>query len=297
MRNRSSMAALYRRRAFSLLARRFLPLRLRRLRLYVRLDLLLPLAILPGELVGHQPPAILFDEPPVPLLAGQPWIHLEHLHGLARDPAGAVDLLLGAPLDEHVAALALLVRRQVCSHLRGERVEVGKRPLLRERRGGEHQRNHQRAHDSIITPPSRSSLLRSVCHPYAPISPDAPRGLLPVDGRSGQSAPPAPPKLILVVSVDQMRFDFLDRFAPLYRSGLKTLLERGAVFSNAKYRHAATETGPGHSILLTGSDPSTLASSRTTGGTRISSASSTSSTILCRRRSAGPAGPLRRRTC
>jgi hypothetical protein len=26
-----------------------------------------------------------------------------------------------------------------------------------------------------------------------------------------------------------MRFDFLDRFAPLYRSGLKTLIERGAV--------------------------------------------------------------------
>jgi predicted AlkP superfamily pyrophosphatase or phosphodiesterase len=73
---------------------------------------------------------------------------------------------------------------------------------------------------------------------------------------SGQSAPSAAqPKLILVISIDQMRFDFLDRFAPLYRSGLKTLLERGAVFSNAKYRHAATETGPGHSILLTGADP------------------------------------------
>src|SRR5688572_20020209 len=65
----------------------------------------------------------------------------------------------------------------------------------------------------------------------------------------------AAPKLILVISIDQMRFDFLDRFAPLYRSGLKTLLERGAVFTNAKYRHAATETGPGHSILLSGSDP------------------------------------------
>ena len=75
---------------------------------------------------------------------------------------------------------------------------------------------------------------------------------------SGQPGPPAPPKLILVVSVDQMRFDFLERFAPLYRSGLRTLLERGAVFSNAKYRHAATETGPGHSVLMTGSDPETL---------------------------------------
>jgi len=72
---------------------------------------------------------------------------------------------------------------------------------------------------------------------------------------SGQSAQPAPPRLILVVAIDQMRFDFLERFAPLYRSGLKTLNERGAVFSNAKYRHAATETGPGHAILLTGSDP------------------------------------------
>jgi len=36
---------------------------------------------------------------------------------------------------------------------------------------------------------------------------------------SGQSEQPRPPKLILVVSVDQMRFDFLERFAPLYRSG------------------------------------------------------------------------------
>ena len=70
-------------------------------------------------------------------------------------------------------------------------------------------------------------------------------------------APPTstPPKLILVIAIDQMRSDFVDRFAPLYRSGLKTLIDRGAVFSNAKYRHAANETGPGHSVLLTGSDP------------------------------------------
>src|SRR5918993_2717783 len=70
--------------------------------------------------------------------------------------------------------------------------------------------------------------------------------------------PPSPatqPKLIVVVAIDQMRFDFLDRFAPIYKAGFKTLIERGAVFSNAKYRHAANETGPGHSILLTGSAP------------------------------------------
>jgi arylsulfatase A-like enzyme len=60
----------------------------------------------------------------------------------------------------------------------------------------------------------------------------------------------------LVLSIDQMRFDYLTRFAPLYKSGLKTLIDRGAVFNNARYRHAATETGPGHSVILSGRHPS-----------------------------------------
>ena len=64
------------------------------------------------------------------------------------------------------------------------------------------------------------------------------------------------PKLVLVLSIDQMRFDFLTRFAPVYKGGMRRLLERGAVFSNANYRHAATETGPGHSVLLSGRHPS-----------------------------------------
>jgi predicted AlkP superfamily pyrophosphatase or phosphodiesterase len=68
-------------------------------------------------------------------------------------------------------------------------------------------------------------------------------------------APPPVPKLIVMISVDQMRSDYVERFGPLYRDGLKTLIDRGAVFSNAKYRHGANETGPGHSVLLTGSDP------------------------------------------
>lgn len=59
-------------------------------------------------------------------------------------------------------------------------------------------------------------------------------------------------KLILVVSVDQMRADYLDRFASLYQGGLARLIRQGAVFKNAFYRHASTETGPGHAVLLTG---------------------------------------------
>jgi predicted AlkP superfamily pyrophosphatase or phosphodiesterase len=64
------------------------------------------------------------------------------------------------------------------------------------------------------------------------------------------------PRLVLVVSIDQMRFDYLTRFAPLFKGGLKTLIDAGAVFTNARYRHASTETGPGHSVILSGRHPS-----------------------------------------
>jgi predicted AlkP superfamily pyrophosphatase or phosphodiesterase len=60
---------------------------------------------------------------------------------------------------------------------------------------------------------------------------------------------------VLAVSVDQMRFDYLTRFAPLFTGGLKALRERGALLTNARYRHACTETGPGHSVILSGRSP------------------------------------------
>ncbi len=72
----------------------------------------------------------------------------------------------------------------------------------------------------------------------------------------GGQQPPLRPRLVLVLSIDQMRVDYLSRFASLYRGGLKRLTERGAVFNNARYRHASTETGPGHSVLLSGRHPS-----------------------------------------
>ena len=66
------------------------------------------------------------------------------------------------------------------------------------------------------------------------------------------TAASAQPRLILVLSIDQMRYDYLTRFQPLFRGGFQTLLERGAHFTNALYRHSNTETGPGHSVILTG---------------------------------------------
>jgi predicted AlkP superfamily pyrophosphatase or phosphodiesterase len=71
---------------------------------------------------------------------------------------------------------------------------------------------------------------------------------------AGHAAAPRRP-LVVMVSVDQMRAEYLTRYARLYRGGFKRLLDRGAVFVNAQYRHANTETGPGHSILLSGRHP------------------------------------------
>ncbi|MBI3697819.1 MAG: alkaline phosphatase family protein, partial [Acidobacteria bacterium] len=61
-----------------------------------------------------------------------------------------------------------------------------------------------------------------------------------------------PPRLILVVSIDQMRFDYLTRFASLYKGGFRRLLDRGALFTDALYRHSNSETGPGHAVILSG---------------------------------------------
>ena len=70
-----------------------------------------------------------------------------------------------------------------------------------------------------------------------------------------EPAPSLRPRLVVFVSVDQMRADYLVRFRPLFTSGLKAVAEQGAVFTNARYRHACTETGPGHSVLLSGRSP------------------------------------------
>ena len=79
------------------------------------------------------------------------------------------------------------------------------------------------------------------------------------------AAPPAPaavprlnpaPRLVVFLSVDQMRFDYLTRFKPLFKGAFAAMNERGAVFSDAHQNYANSETGPGHSVLLTGRYPS-----------------------------------------
>lgn len=66
-------------------------------------------------------------------------------------------------------------------------------------------------------------------------------------------AAPAP-KLIVALSVDQLSSDLFREYRPHFTGGLKRLAE-GVAYADGFQAHAATETCPGHSTILTGAHP------------------------------------------
>ena len=71
---------------------------------------------------------------------------------------------------------------------------------------------------------------------------------------TAQSGPDAPPKLIVAISVDQFSADLFAQYRQHFTGGLARLA-RGVVFPAGYQSHAATETCPGHSTILTGARP------------------------------------------
>ena len=63
------------------------------------------------------------------------------------------------------------------------------------------------------------------------------------------------PRLAVVLVVDQMRADYLTRYADLYTGGLARLRRHGAWFTDGHVRHALTYTAPGHASVATGAHP------------------------------------------
>jgi hypothetical protein len=63
------------------------------------------------------------------------------------------------------------------------------------------------------------------------------------------------PRLVVVITVDQLRPDYLDRYRKQFQGGFAMLLKRGAVFTDAYQDHAVTETAPGHASILSGRVP------------------------------------------
>ena len=68
---------------------------------------------------------------------------------------------------------------------------------------------------------------------------------------------PARPKLVVLLVVDQMRADYVEKFRGQWTGGLKRLVEEGAWFRDAAYPYAATETCVGHATISTGAFPAT----------------------------------------
>ena len=63
------------------------------------------------------------------------------------------------------------------------------------------------------------------------------------------------PRLVVFLTVDQLRPDYLDRWASQFTGGLRRLSTQGAFFTNAFHDHAVTETAPGHSVTMAGRFP------------------------------------------
>lgn len=81
-------------------------------------------------------------------------------------------------------------------------------------------------------------------------------------GLTAALGPPAPafasaynghPKLVVVITIDQFRGDYLERYRDQFGDGgFRLFLDRGAYFPDCNYNYANTRTAPGHSTLFTG---------------------------------------------
>ncbi|HEY3271524.1 MAG TPA: alkaline phosphatase family protein [Geothrix sp.] len=63
------------------------------------------------------------------------------------------------------------------------------------------------------------------------------------------------PRLVVVISVDQLSAELVQTYGPELTGGLARLRKEGVFFTEAYHDHGFTETGPGHSVLLSGRFP------------------------------------------
>jgi predicted AlkP superfamily pyrophosphatase or phosphodiesterase len=68
------------------------------------------------------------------------------------------------------------------------------------------------------------------------------------------AAPADAPRLVVAIAVDQLSSDLFAQYRQRFTAGLDRL-QQGAVFASGFQSHAATETCPGHSTILTGTHP------------------------------------------
>ncbi len=67
--------------------------------------------------------------------------------------------------------------------------------------------------------------------------------------------PASPPALVVHLSVDQLRADYLERWQNEFTGGLARLMAHGAVMLAGEQNHAVTQTAPGHASMMSGRWP------------------------------------------
>jgi len=82
-----------------------------------------------------------------------------------------------------------------------------------------------------------------------------PIALLPLLCLLQKPKPAEAPRLVVLIAVDQMIPEQLQRLESRFTGGFKRFLDEGAVFWRATVDYAGTETGPGHATLATGRWP------------------------------------------
>lgn len=73
---------------------------------------------------------------------------------------------------------------------------------------------------------------------------------------SCHNSKPKAPKLVVLVAIDGLRADLLERYDEVFTGGFRRLRDHGALFTNAFQDHGMTVTAAGHASIGTGSFPS-----------------------------------------
>jgi predicted AlkP superfamily pyrophosphatase or phosphodiesterase len=113
-----------------------------------------------------------------------------------------------------------------------------------------HIRNPARPASVVI---SLAFLLSTVAAPLA----QQPRAARVVARADVAPAKDPRPRLVLLIVVDQFRYDYLTRFGDLFGSrGIGRLMRDGASWTETNFDHVPTFTAPGHAVFMTGAGPS-----------------------------------------
>jgi predicted AlkP superfamily pyrophosphatase or phosphodiesterase len=121
--------------------------------------------------------------------------------------------------------------------------------------------NHRRSHSfvALIMAVMAFAVTARTLQAQTPATPPAKAAATRKQPGEPMNSAPARPKLVVLLVVDKMRADYIDKFLAQWTGGLRRLVTEGAWFREAAYPYAATETCVGHATISTGALPASHA--------------------------------------